>query len=75
MSRILTRVFGVIKAAYNFFVGDAIILIAVIVAFGVGAALAHVPGSANPLVAIVMIGIILAGLVTTLGRERAGHMR
>jgi hypothetical protein len=75
MNRILTQVFGALKAAYNFFVGDAIILVAVIVAFGVGATLAHVPGIANPIVAVVMIGIILAGLVTTLGRERAGHMR
>ena len=73
MSKIASQILGVLKAAYNFFSGDAIILVAVIVAFVAGAILARQPGVANPIVAVVFIGIIVGGLVATLGRELAGR--
>jgi hypothetical protein len=73
MSSFLSRITSVVKAAYNFFVGDAVILIAVTSAFVVGEILIHALSVANPIAAIAMITIIVAGLAATLGRERAGR--
>jgi len=73
MSSFLSRIAGVIKATYNFFVGDAIILVAVATAFVVVGILVHGLHIANPVAAITLIAIIVAGLATTLGRELAGR--
>lgn len=75
MNSILSRISGAIKATYNFFVGDAIILVAVITAFIVVGILVHGAHVANPIAAITLIVIIVAGLATTLGRELVGRKR
>jgi hypothetical protein len=75
MNGILGRITGAIKATYNFFVGDAIILVAVIAAFIVVGILVHGLHVANPIAAITLIVIIVAGLATTLGRELVGRKR
>ena len=63
-----------LKATYNFFAGDAILLGAVAVAFLLAFALerASLP---NALVAVLFIGCIVGGLVTTLARELRGRSR
>jgi hypothetical protein len=63
-----------LKATYNFFAGDAILLVAVAIAFVLAFALerAKLP---NELVAVVFVGCIVAGLVTTLARELHGRPR
>lgn len=62
-----------IKATYNFFAGDAIILAFVIVAF-IGAwgmhALAQID---NRAVALTFVALIIAGLSLTLNRELGGR--
>jgi hypothetical protein len=75
MNNIPSRITGAIKATYNFFVGDAIILVAVVTAFIVVGILVHRLHVANPIAAITLIVIIVAGLATTLGRELAGRKR
>ncbi|HZC06926.1 MAG TPA: hypothetical protein VE338_14930 [Ktedonobacterales bacterium] len=71
----MDRVIGAVKATYNFFSGDAILLSAAIVAFVLGLLLARVAQASNALVAIVFIAIIVAGLIVTLAREIAGRPR
>lgn len=71
----MTRITRAAKAAYNFFAGDAIILSTVIIAFVVVGVLANAVHAPNVLNAIVFIGLIVAGLATTLGREVAGRPR
>ena len=63
-----------LKATYNFFAGDAILLVAVAIAFLLAFALerASLP---NALIAILFVGCIVAGLVTTLARELRGRPR
>jgi hypothetical protein len=63
-----------LKATYNFFAGDAILLVAVAIAFLLAFALerASMP---NELVAVGFIGCIVVGLVTTLARELRGRPR
>jgi hypothetical protein len=63
-----------LKATYNFFAGDAILLVAVAIAFVLAFALerASMP---NQLVAIVFVACIVGGLVTTLARELRGRPR
>ena len=63
-----------LKAVYNFFSGDAIILGSVVLAFAAAYAIARVL-SVNGLAAAVFLVLIVAGLVTTLARERAGRSR
>jgi len=75
MSTFLGRITGAIRATYNFFVGDAIILVAVVAAFIVAAILVHGLHAPNPVAAISLIAIIVAGLAITLGRELAGRKR
>jgi hypothetical protein len=75
MNSILSRITGAIKATYNFFVGDAIILVAVVTAFIVVGILVNALHVANSIAAITLIAIIVAGLATTLGRELAGRKR
>ena len=69
----MNRVTRAIKATYNFFAGDAIILSAVIIAFLVGAGLARAIHAPNQLVAVLFVLLIIGGLATTLGRELAGR--
>lgn len=64
-----------LKATYNFFVGDMLLLIAAAAAFILGFVLAHALAAPNPLVAIIFVGCIVAGLALTLGRELAGRER
>lgn len=71
----MDRVLGALKATYNFFSGDAILLSAAIIAFVLGALLARVVKAPNALVAIVFIAIIVIGLFVTLAREIAGRTR
>jgi hypothetical protein len=63
-----------LKATYNFFAGDAILLGAVTVAFLLAFALERV-SMPNELVAVVFVACIVGGLVTTLARELRGRPR
>jgi hypothetical protein len=63
-----------LKATYNFFAGDAILLVAVAVAFLLAFALERAEAP-NPLVAVVFVACIVGGLVTTLARELRGRPR
>ena len=70
----MNRIVNVIKATYNFFVGDAILLAAVVIAFGLATIIVRVLTSPsfdtrNVIGAILLIAIVVAGLATTLGRE------
>jgi hypothetical protein len=69
----MSRVTGAVKAAYNFFSGDAIILGAVALTFTLGEILARATDAPNEVVAVVFVGIIVAGLTTSLGREVRGR--
>lgn len=71
----MSRITGPLNAAYNFFAGDAIILGTVAAAFILAALLVHAFDASNVVVAVVFVGIIVAGLTTTLGREAVGHKR
>lgn len=64
-----------LKATYNFFAGDAILLAAVAIAFALGLLLAHALAAPNPLVAVIFVGCIVGGLVLTLSRELVGRNR
>jgi membrane protein implicated in regulation of membrane protease activity len=71
----LNRIVGALKATYNFFAGDAIILGGVALAFIVGTLLVRVLQAPNALSALVFVALIVAGLVVTLGRELRGRPR
>lgn len=64
-----------LKATYNFFAGDAILLAATAVAFVLGLLLVHVLSAPNALVAIIFVACIVGGLALTLGRELHGRER
>jgi len=70
----MNRIVGAAKAAYFFFAGDAIILVAVLLAFGLTGllSLAHAP---NIALIVVFIALIVSGLTVTLGRELRGRPR
>ena len=71
----MKRVVGILKAIYFFFAGDAILLAAVLLAFGLAALLGKVMQAPNVLVAIIFIALIVGGLVLTFGREVRGRPR
>jgi uncharacterized membrane protein len=71
----MKRVIGALKATYAFFAGDAILLVAVLLAFGLAALLGKVARAPNVVVAILFIALIVGGLVLTLGRELRGRPR
>lgn len=71
----MNRVTSALKATYNFFAGDAIILTGVVAAFVIGLLLVHAAKAPNALVAAIFIVLIVAGLTITLGRELAGRKR
>jgi hypothetical protein len=64
-----------IKATYNFFAGDAIILTAVLIAFALGLLLYKAVGAPSTLIAVVFIVLIILGLAVTLSREVRGRPR
>lgn len=71
----MNRIVGILKSTYNFFAGDAIILSAVVVAFGLCAILVHAVHAPNALTGLLFILIVAGGLVLTLTREVAGRPR
>ena len=71
----MNRITRAVKATYNFFAGDMILLIAVALAFGLGGLLAGAAQAPALLVGVVLIGLIVGGLVTTLAREVRGRPR
>ncbi len=71
----MNRIAGAIKATSNFFAGDMIILLAVILAFILGALLVNVAQTPNPVTAVVFVAFIVGGLVVTLRRERGDRPR
>ena len=71
----MARILSALKATYNFFSGDAILLSAAIIAFALGLFLARTLHAPNALVGVVFVVIIIAGLAVTLGREIAGRPR
>ena len=71
----MNAILRALKATYNFFAGDAILLVATAVAFVLGLLLVHSLAAPNALVAVVFIGCIVGGLALTLGRELRGRVR
>ena len=71
----MNAILRALKATYNFFVGDAILLGATAVAFVAGLLLLKLLKAPNPLVAAVFVGCIVGGLALTLGRELRGRAR
>jgi hypothetical protein len=71
----MNRVLGALKATYNFFAGDAILLVGVALAFVLAALLGQIAKAPDPVVAVVFVGCIVGGLVTTLGRELRGRTK
>ena len=69
----MSRLRNALLAAYNFFAGDAIILVAVPLAFIVAALLVAVVHAPNVVAALVFVVLLVAGLATTLGREALGR--
>lgn len=69
----MNPIFRALKATYNFFAGDAIILAAVVIAFGLVSILANAAHVTGAILYVLFIAIVVGGLVTTLGRELAGH--
>lgn len=62
-----------IKATYNFFAGDAIILTTVMLAFALTALLLHMANAPMPLTALLFVTTMMTELTATLGREVAGR--
>jgi hypothetical protein len=71
----MSQITRAIKATYAFFAGDVIILVAVLLAFVVGALLVNVAKVPNPVTAVVFVAFIVGGLTLTLGRELQGRPR
>ncbi len=63
-----------LKAVYNFFAGDAFILASVVLAFASAFLLARVANQ-NVLAVVAFILLIVAGLTSTLARERMGRAK
>ncbi|HEY7347313.1 MAG TPA: hypothetical protein VH599_03260 [Ktedonobacterales bacterium] len=71
----MKRLSSALKATYFFFAGDAILLAAVLLAFGLAAVLGKAAQAPNVVVAILFIALIVGGLALTLGRELRGRQR
>lgn len=54
---------------YEFFVGDPVLLVAVALAFGAGILLSRRLHEENLLLVVTVVGVIVLGIVTTIGRE------
>ncbi len=59
-----------LKALYDFFAGDPVILIGTGIAFAGAALLTRIPSSGNLVAALFFLVVIAGGLLTTLNRER-----
>ncbi len=71
----MKQILRALKATYDFFAGDAIIIAFVAAAFcaaGLLARFAHAPMAA---LAAALVGLVTLGLVLTLGREARGRGR
>jgi len=64
-----------LRATYNFFAGDAILLGATALAFVAAFLLGRMPGTPAAVPAVLIIAAIVCGLAATLGREVAGRPR
>ena len=71
----MNRVLGALKATYNFFAGDTIILSSVAVAFILAELLLRALSAPNAVVAVIFVAIIVGGLTATLSRELLGRKR
>jgi hypothetical protein len=71
----MSRIVGFLRAVYNFFAGDAILLAAVAIAFALAFVLVRVHGMPMAVPAVVFVATIVAGLATTLGHEALGRPR
>jgi hypothetical protein len=71
----MSRIVSFLRAVYNFFAGDAILLAAVALAFVLGFALGRVQSMPPAIPAIVFVAAIVLGLWATLGREVLGRAR
>jgi hypothetical protein len=71
----MTRVLKVLKATYLFFAGDAILLLAVLLAFGLAGLLGKVVQAPDLVVGIIFVALIVGGLTLTLSRELRGRPR
>lgn len=64
-----------IKATYNFFAGDMIILVSVLLAFALGLFLDKALRASTVVLAVIFIVLIVLGLTLTLAREARGRPR
>jgi hypothetical protein len=71
----MDSILGALKATYNFFSGDAIVLTAVAVAFVVAYLLERLNPHNQWAPGILFVVLILLGITVTLGRERASARR
>ena len=71
----MSHITSVIKAAYDFFAGDAILLGATALAFAVGTLLERTTHAPNALIAVCFVVLLVGGLVATLGRELRARPR
>ena len=71
----MNRLASAVKATYNFFAGDAMLLVATLLAFVVGALLVRTVHAPNALAAAIFVALIVGGLAATLGREVRGRPR
>jgi hypothetical protein len=71
----MDRILGALKATYNFFSGDAIVLTAVALAFVVAYLLEVLNPRNQWAPGILFVVLILLGITVTLGRERASTRR
>ncbi len=71
----MSQIVGFLRAVYNFFAGDAILLVATGVAFALAFALVRVHGMPAAVPAVVFIAVIVLGLGASLGRETLGRPR
>ncbi len=73
----MSRILDALKATYNFFAGDPIILSVVAIAFVAAFILERtIAASSRHLVtSLVFVALILLGLTASLARERAGLPR
>jgi len=66
----VNAVIRVLKSIYDFLCGDPAIFIATLVAFAVSGALVSIVHAPRIVAVIVFVGLTVAGLVLSLGRER-----
>lgn len=71
----MTAIGNFLHSVYTFFAGDAILLAGTALAFVLGFALLRVHGLPGVVPAVVFVGLIVLGLVTTLSREVIGRPR